>query len=586
MDKHIRNEQGAALIIVLLVLTIFTVLGLSMLSLSVNNLTAGHYGQENEAVYYVAEGGLNAATNKLKDFEDKAKDLWKAEKERRELYIRQLSEEAISECGEGCSISEDTRARFIEQSIVEQIDDYRQSAEIADLAKSFHSEGSDGEVTASVKIEPNQEVTEGFGYVIISTGVIENNKRTLERTLQKQITIMAGAPDTGGPVLPGDEDEEGPGDNGTDPGNGEDNETDPGDGDGEDSPDLPEDTQPMLPGNSAVFTESVITLVGGAEIDGNVGINSPNGSITLDGGASIVNGSAYVIQGYESTAVKVPHWMTPPTVIGHEGIQLVQPIFPTFPSLSTAANAQTVKSGQSYAVIQNGNLKIDDWRANGYVLNLTKDTAFNDIILTSNNQLNIDVGSADRSIVVDHLNVQNGNINIIGTGTLTIYVTDKITMGSGSTINGNTKQSNKVDLYLKRSSTPQTVQLGGNQKIYGSLYAESANLDFGGGGGFQGNLYTGGTSVKLNGGARVETSVLYAPSAHVELTGGGKVTGAIISSSFHGGGGTEVTYKPYTLDWLDFPVKEGTQENEDTEEPGNSIETDDGFINEGKPVEP
>ncbi len=67
-------------------------------------------------------------------------------------------------------------------------------------------------------------------------------------------------------------------------------------------------------------------------------------------------------------------------------------------------------------------------------------------------------------------------------------------MGSGSVINtgGNV---DKLKIYLKGSgvpSSPKSVSLSGAQKIYGSLFAEDANISFSGGSGFQGDIITGG----------------------------------------------------------------------------------------------
>ncbi|WP_186311467.1 hypothetical protein, partial [Siminovitchia fortis] len=73
------------------------------------------------------------------------------------------------------------------------------------------------------------------------------------------------------------------------------------------------------------------------------------------------------------------------------------------------------------------------------------------------------------------------------------------------------------------------LKVGGNEKIYGCLYGEEGNIEFGGGGGFEGNLLSGGKSVKVWGGWRRRSAVVFGAEGKVEMWEGGMVRGGVIA---------------------------------------------------------
>lgn len=312
-----------------------------------------------------------------------------------------------------------------------------------------------------------------------------------------------------------------------------------------------------LPEDMAVYTNKEIKLSGGASINGNAGTNlEAAGSISLDGGASITNGKLYVPAGWEDKAINASDDVKNklPRPIAHERIEMKLPEFPEFPSYSFLPNEMYRKgNNEPYEVIQNGNLRINTNATNGYTLRLKENVDFKEILITSGNTLNIDTGNSDKEITVDHLNIQNGFINITGSGSLTFYIRDKTTLGSGSTIN-NGGSVGKLTIYLKGSgsaTSPKTVTLAGNQKIFGSLYAEDARIHLTGGGGYQGHILTGGDLVTIEGGTRNNTLIL-APNAQVNLTGGGIVEGAIYSDYLTGEGGSAAIHKEMDFSSIPF----------------------------------
>ncbi|SDK41063.1 DUF7305 domain-containing protein [Sediminibacillus albus] len=313
----------------------------------------------------------------------------------------------------------------------------------------------------------------------------------------------------------------------------------------------------QVPEDMAVYTNTTIELNGGARIKGNIGTNSnEEHSIRFSGGTVLENGAIYVPEGAEDKAVDAPHYMEDnlPKPVGKSESPLELPAFPEFPVFS-AIEDQKLQGGNN-GEINNGRLSINNGKAT-YQLTLNKDVSLEEIHIGSNNRLDIDLNGRDVSMVVERLHLENGHINLVNPGKLTLYVKDRITFGSGSTLNdsGDIKDLN---VYLKGANK---VTLAGAQKVSGSLFAEAADIELTGGGDFSGHILTGGTSVKITGGAR-SASLILAPHAGFKLAGGGRTAGAVIADSFHGSGGTNAVYE--AIDFDDFPF--GTRGDHGTEE--------------------
>ncbi|WP_371068738.1 pilus assembly PilX N-terminal domain-containing protein [Sediminibacillus sp. JSM 1682029] len=300
-----------------------------------------------------------------------------------------------------------------------------------------------------------------------------------------------------------------------------------------------------LPDGTAVYTNTSIDLSGGATIKGGIKTNSDqDGSIRLDGGAT-VEGNIYVPFGSEDRALDAPKWMLDnlPSLQGQAKGSMEMPEFPAFPEYPQVDDRRL--QGGETGYIQEGRLKI---RGGGnYSLSLERSAFFKEIKISSNNKLTIDLHGNNLSIVVDHLNIENGHIELKNPGKLTFYVRDKITLGSGSTLNG-AGETGIVGVYYKGLDK---VRLAGSQVIKGSLFAERANIELTGGGGFTGHIFTGGTSVKVNGGAR-SAYLIYAPNADFHFTGGGQLKGMVVSDSLTGDGGGRIEYEEFNLDELPF----------------------------------
>ena len=444
-----NNSGGYTLLGVLLIVVVFSILGVSLISLSFNSVKMSTGERDDQSAFYIAESGITESMYKIDEMSNKIyKDI-------RDYYER-------------LPIEKKNTYNFKEQF-------YKKiSEEIINSTTTLESFETNFE-NKPFAVVTLKRLSSAYPpqYRIESIGNIGSKRRTVTQDFSISL-----------------EDEK------------------------EDS---------NIPGNIAVYVNKTINLSGSATIHGNVGTRANNGSVKLTGGAKVTGEIFY----------DVPDFM---------GL----PPFPNIPTYSIPPDRIFKESEWNKTdLIKDGKLLINNWMTNGYTLNMSEigdkdgNVQFEEILLGSSNNLIINVGEKDREIVVKHLNVLNGHIQIIGKGTLTIYVKDTITMGSGSTINSNTKDVDKLKVFQKGDSE---ITLAGDQKIYGSLYAEKANITISGGGGFQGDIYTGGTEVNVNGGAGVISQLFLAPNAKFTLAEGGKIKGLIIADSFVGSGGVSVTY--------------------------------------------
>lgn len=159
--KAIHNERGMALIIVLLVLTVLSVLGMALLGLSLNNTKMSNYEQKYEAVYYIAEAGAADALIKVRkkeeDLKGTALQCDEEDETRRACFIRHL------------------------KNRIDAINRYE-----------LGFEGTYGKTIAEIEIERNPN--EADGYIVTSTGTIssnseENDPGKVERTVIQTFTV-------------------------------------------------------------------------------------------------------------------------------------------------------------------------------------------------------------------------------------------------------------------------------------------------------------------------------------------------------------------------------------------------------------
>ena len=79
--------------------------------------------------------------------------------------------------------------------------------------------------------------------------------------------------------------------------------------------------------------------------------------------------------------------------------------------------------------------------------------------------------------------------------------------------------------------------------ITGDIYITNGDVLMGNGK-INGNILSAGNIIKINGSGKVESGLIYAPSARVEVSEGGAIEGAVISNTFTMSGGGSIVYKP------------------------------------------
>lgn len=494
MDNQNHNEAGYTLIGVLAIFTIVTILGISLVMLSITSINTSKAERDNQSVFYIAEGGLNYKMNEI------------------EQAVKRVYKQADV-------ITEEDFYTKVESILLNSNEIYKEF-QVGD-------ESTRAEITVELVEEKNNE------YMIKSTGYLENESRTVV----KEVTI-----------------------------------------DWENKDELIEgDTEIQKLPPFAVFTSGNFTMSNG-HIEGDIGsINVKQGSVHFLRGGPTHNGVIYVPKGRKNIVINNVHNIRPEIKAIEENYSIPQlPTFPVIPTNFTKLPDQLFEQSKhnSTDLIKDNNLFITNWMTNNYTLVMNDDLEFNSIEINQNNKLFIDVGTTSKEMKVKHLDLTNGHIELKGKGNLTIYVTDRITMGSGSMINNNGDIS-RVNIFY---SGTDLITLSGNQKIYGSLFAETANLHLTASGGIFGNIFTGGEEFVLSGGSKVKAQVILAPMANVKMMAGGEIEGMIICKNFYNEGGAKVTFgEPFILNGPISPAAlKMNSEHSNEESNGENIKVETG----------
>ncbi len=317
-------------------------------------------------------------------------------------------------------------------------------------------------------------------------------------------------------------------------------------------------------------TYDAVSITGGSYIDGdlNIRINQETEENTWSNQEVYHKGDQVWYDGHKYTATKRTRGDQPDNskaweteglpldkisgVVRHFNEEVIypEPVFPNFPeSLPEREDFSTPwVEGEHYEIDQDGE--------------------YHNIEVSSNRTLTIDMGGGDRIIRVKNLNISQGHIELINKGEdsqLKLYVEDEFSLKGSGTINngGNIKD---VIMYYKGQDEPD---FGGNTRFVGSLFAETSNISISGSNGVTGHVITGGGEVNITGDADMFTRVLYAPHANVNITGSGKIKGCVIADRLNGTGSGLIEFEEPNLD--SFPVEIfPTDENDGGNDGGNT----------------
>lgn len=268
--------------------------------------------------------------------------------------------------------------------------------------------------------------------------------------------------------------------------------------------------------NNAVHSEGNITLNGSANIKGHVSTNSTALNAVYLSSSALIDSSLYigpggdpnyVINKQDPSAVNVGL----ETEVMAEEQDYPMPEFPVYPSKANV--------GQSVNLSGNNPVTLQFSDYNGYYIP--------EIIVKGGNHLTVEV-SGESVLYTSRFEVNQGHFHITGTGSLKIIAEDIFDIGGNSTVNENGETSSIFAFYGGTSN----LSFGGTTIYNAGLFIKTADITITGSNTFQGSLISGGNNVTLSGNASVSARVIYAPNAHVSMSGASYINGAVISDTF------------------------------------------------------
>lgn len=480
-----KKENGFTLISALLLLILTSVLGLAILSITWNVSKLSSSERADQTTFYIAEAGIVTTRTAM---EEKIKKIYN------EAYDETLRKKNIYE---NLPLEQQTGFNFKE--ILKNEFNNRINTQIKDkeviIVDSFEENYDDNNSLVRPQATVNfiKKSIDPFKYTIESTGKI--GKQVRKASQDFIVDLGLGDTEEGSPEDP-----------------------------------LPDDNEYE---NLALYVNKTIELSGSATINGNVALGGAKDNFKkcLDWKNEVIMCGGTKHNGEIISNVKRIYEL---------------PDYPVIPTYNIPKDLVVSKNPhESTYVIKDGNLLINNYLTNNYILKMSElgdnngNLQFKNLIINSNNKLIIDVGSTDKALVIDKLDL-SGHIEVIGTGKLTLYVKNSIGIYSSSKINDNSKNVDKIKIFY---SGAEEIKTSGGEYIYGSIYAKRANINLGaGGGGYFGDIYTGGSSFKISGGVKGYTNLYLAPNAHFDLSGGGQVNGLIVANTFSASGGTVLTH--------------------------------------------
>lgn len=492
--KHLREENGSGLVLTLMVLLVLSVLGISIGTLTIGSYRLGDANRDGTSAYYVAEAGAVAAYEEIQS-------------QVLQVYKKNATEGAFYD--------------HISTIVSDQA-----GPSSVDFEPQFGSKP-----TATITTAREDEKT----YIITSTGEVDGKKRTVT----KEFTVTWIEKNTGG-----------------------------GGGSG----------LPALPANAALLTEGDATVVGNTligDIYAGGDFNKPNGNVAGDvyanGNVTIKDGTltgdiytnstqkgGFHIEGWidlRTNTVFHSDKIQADDLLRHPGQYVNKPImvakesvwdgnaylknFQGYKNLLDGIKKPNIteklsekKMGTHIVQDENGNVKVTNYQAKNYVLDLVTDVYIPELDITwtsGDSKVKINTNGKERVILVDNLNIA-GNVEIIGGGKLTIYITKSFPQGYYNLIKENSESQLSL-VYLGTS----TVKIDSGSKINANIIIKSSNanvkVEIAGGATFNGVLLTSGNKVDLTNGSKGYMMVI-APTGTVTLNGSGSINGSFIANQF------------------------------------------------------
>lgn len=491
------------LVTVVMLLLLFSVLGMSLLALTMNSVTQSSGEVKSQSAYYIAESG---ATLKLKEIEQTATALSADKSLNKAAFLSKFEQTVL------------TKRNAAHQLVPQRFTQFESQR------------GEQPEAEVSVQLVNMNLETGVYEYQIVSKGIIGNRHRTVSKPLLLSYTEGKGF---------------------------------------------------VMPKNLGVYAKNQMVITNGT-INGNIIMDTLTPQVLEISGNPTINGKVYVPT--ESTGKVFKYssgqqwWFdSKAPIVEKQGLiqEMKMPPFPQpFPNYPMIADKLMTSGKNTHYVIKDGNININSSVAPSVTMMLTQNVQAKNITFASDYQLTLDVGNRDIALVVDRISGQ-GQLDVVSKdgGSLTLYVRDNIDIKNHL----NKSQGKDVFIYLGPSADqlkPKTFVSSSYAEFNASLYAYDANLELVGSAAFTGQFLTGGKSVKVQGNTKAtsaDTTVVYAPKATVELTGSGKLFGAVVADVFKLNGGASVHSSEVDLGEGPF-FEETSKESNVSVESGTTLE--------------
>ena len=504
MSKQIKNQRGSALALALFLVVIISILGISLISVSSNSLKQVDYERKDQAVFYIAEAGINLAKEDVK------------------IKLRKIEDDAIQEITKWITDQNIYRKanklpkltkqmamkHYVEVILKEEFDKAIDKGYFSDTSFTI----STGKV-ASIELQPTST---DFKVKIISTGTIDSAK---ERVVDQEIKLRPSLY-----IDLGDDEEDGSGSG----------------------------TPPLVSGdweNHTVLTSGNIVFNSSGEIHGdtslrygNVIFNNYSGKILTEDGST--GGKINMDSSKQSITPQNQQqkneWHYPKTILPPLAIDPKSFLPNDFWERTTDKTNQlsaipllskyTLSNGVD--LVTNGVLSTEDpkgYLKNNVTFNLTSDTHLSRIRITSNRTITINIDS-EVNLLVDDFDMDYGTINITGNGKLNLYVKKFTALNSTTGFNANTADPSKVNFYYVGSSQ---FTLNGSTPFYATLFSQSANMSLGSGSKVDGNIISGGSKITFSGSTPSTGQYVIAPNAEFIIDGSASIRGSVVADSIN-----------------------------------------------------
>ncbi|AJD92907.1 hypothetical protein JMA_35900 [Jeotgalibacillus malaysiensis] len=507
MKRYIDNQRGYSLLLTIFAVMFISIVGVSILSFTLNTTRVTVNEQVNQSSYYIAEAGL---------IEKRAE-------------LNALATAAYEDILNGYNdMPAEDQAEFgVEGAFYSRVQSLIDEKLTFETTSTYEEQQS---VTPFSTAKVTQISSSPLVYEISSAGTIPAEKTpSLTKELKQRVQIQMNV-DTETEVVTI------PGDGGTTKFQacfsvyaGGDFEHNGGPLKG---PIYSNGKTTLSGGNASIsgniYSKGEVLLQGGsARVNGNVYTGQ---SVTVKGGGASVNGE--IFENFNSEAAQIECVQKAPEL---------PPAETAFPAtnVATMPNETIQLHSNKHDVIKNGELNIDNYlvRDTNYVLKLNRDVYFKKISIKSDYQLTIDLQGEHRRIFVDDFDFQQGRVEFINPGKLEIIVQDDLKLTGGSSINRN----NDTDQLIIRHAGNKKLTFAGATALNGSLHVKEADITLAGSNNIDGDLFAYGTSdIKITGGSNAADKLIIAPNSNLSISGGGSANGNIIVKDFSITGGGSV----------------------------------------------